>query len=182
VAVIVALVATMIGYIIAIETAPVIEPSGTSTWWFAQDVRRAVETQADGAFQTTVPTRSGQEQGFVITVYNPSDFTQTVLGLPSASYSWIGGPNVQTAVANSLTIQRGGGVFSGPEWMSPGTIPPHQIRALRVLWTSTACLVGGSSSGSDVLTMRVRVGWFTRTEVISLGEGWFLSGPSNGAC
>jgi hypothetical protein len=48
----------------------------------------------------------------------------------------------------------------------PGSIPPHQTRALRVLWTSATCLSKGPSQGIDELSLRVRVGWLTRTEVI----------------
>jgi hypothetical protein len=32
------------------------------------------------------------------------------------------------------------------------------------------------------LILRVRVGWFTRTEVIPLSDGFYLIGPSQGHC
>jgi hypothetical protein len=53
---------------------------------------------------------------------------------------------------------------------------------LRVMWTSTTCLEKGSSQGIDQLSLRVRVGWITRTEIIRLNQGWYLSGPSQGRC
>lgn len=35
--------------------------------------------------------------------------------------------------------------------------------------------------GIDTLNLRVRVGWFTRTEVVQQ-QGWYLLGPSHGRC
>lgn len=169
----------MAGYVIAVVTAAPVQSGGASAWWYARDAAHAVDTQADGAVQSTAPIRSGQRQGFVITIYNPSNWTQTVLG-PAANFLSPGGPDVQMGVAGSLNIDRGG--FDGLRltYALPGSIPPHQTRALRVLWTSTTCLMKGGSQGIDQLILRVRVGWLTRTEVIQLDQGWYLSGPSQG--
>ena len=38
------------------------------------------------------------------------------------------------------------------------------------------------SQGVTRLILRVRVGWFTRTEVIPLSDGFYLIGPSQGHC
>jgi hypothetical protein len=180
--VLIAAVAVGAGYGIAVVTAAPIQPGGASAWWYAQDSARAVSTQADGRQQTTVPIRSGQQQGFVITVYNPSDWTQTVLG-PAADFTGPGGPDVQIGVAGwNLSIERGGGVFRPLSYALPGSIPPHQTRALRVLWTSTTCLEKGSEQEIDQLSLRVRIGWLTRTEVVQLDQAWALSGPSRGRC
>jgi hypothetical protein len=75
-----------------------------------------------------------------------------------------------------------GGLIRNVRFTLPGVIPPHQIRLVRVLWTSDVCLGKGGSSGIDQLYLRVRVGWFTRTEIVQLTQGWYLSGPSHGRC
>jgi hypothetical protein len=50
------------------------------------------------------------------------------------------------------------------------------------MWVSTACLEARGATGIDKLTLRVRVGWLTRTEVIPLSQGVYLSGPVHGPC
>jgi hypothetical protein len=181
-AVLIAAAAVCGGYGIAVVTAAPIQLGDTSAWWYAQDSARAVSTQADGRQQSTVPIRSGQQQGFVITVYNPSNWAQTVLG-PAADFIGPGGPDVQIGVTGpNLSIERGGGVFHPLSYSLPVSIPPHQTRALRVLWTSTACLAKGTEQEISQLSIRVRVGWLTRTEVVQLNQAWALSGPSHGRC
>ena len=113
--------------------------------------------------------------------YNPSRWTQTILG-PGVGFFRPNGPYAQLSVGDSLNIRGGGGVFRPVSYVLPGTIPPHQIRAVRVMWTSTTCLEKGSDQGINRLSLRVRVGWITRTEVIRLNQVWALSGPSQGRC
>ena len=64
----------------------------------------------------------------------------------------------------------------------PGRSRPHQVRAVRVLWTSTVCLIAGTGSaiGNDELALRMRVGWIVRIEIVPLDQGWYLAGPSHG--
>ncbi len=167
-------------YSVVMLTAPPIENNGAFSWWYPRDIARETWTEADGAQQTTVPIRSGQQQGFVITVDNPSNWTQTVLGAVPDSGS-PGAPTAQIGVATADPYH-GGGVFLPLTYALPESIPPHQTRALRVMWISTTCLIRGSSQGIDRLILRVRVGVFTRTEVIPLDQGVYLSGPSQGGC
>jgi HAAS len=177
-----ALVIAATGYGVAVATASSLQPGGASSWWYPRDSAREVDTAADGAAQSTVPIRSGQRQGFVITVYNPSNWTQTVLG-PASGFISPGGPDVRIGVAGpNINVSRGGSGFRPLRYGLPGTIPPHQTRALRVLWRSTSCLAKGTSQGIDQLSLRVRVGLLTRTEAIMLNQGWYLSGPSYGHC
>jgi hypothetical protein len=61
-------------------------------------------------------------------------------------------------------------------------IPPFQTRLVRVLWPSRFCLPKGESDGATRLILRVRVGWFTWTEVIPLSNGFYLIGPGQGHC
>jgi hypothetical protein len=57
-----------------------------------------------------------------------------------------------------------------------------QSRLVRVLWTSRICLQKSESQGVTRLILRVRVGWFTWTEVIPLSNGFYLIGPGQGHC
>lgn len=170
----------------AAETAPALTVGGSEGWWYAQDRARQVDTSADGADQTTVPIRSGHWQGFVVDLFNDSDQTQTVLGpaygngLPEA-FVGAGPPHGIIGVSTpNREVDDGGGVYTGVKFVLPGVIPPHQLRAMRVLWFSNTCLERGTESGNDEIALRVRVGGITRTEIISLTQGWYVAGPSTG--
>ena len=185
-AAIAAAVAIAASNVIVAETAPALTAGGAEAWWYPQDRAHAVDTSADGAEQTTVPIRSGRWQGFVIDLFNDSDQTQTVLGpangngLPSA-FIGAGPPHGIIGVSTpNREIDEGGGVYTGVKFVLPGVIPPHQLRAMRVLWFSNTCIQGRGQQGNDEIALRVRVGWITRTEVISLTQGWYVQGPSTG--
>jgi hypothetical protein len=51
----------------------------TYAWWSPVDSAHDVVTNAAGVSQDTVPIRPGKMQGFVLTIYNPSDMTQVIL-------------------------------------------------------------------------------------------------------
>ena len=55
---------------------------------------------------------------------------------------------------------------SGMEIKKRAPIPPHSYRVIRVLWTSNVCQDPGGNIGFTGLSLRVRVGLFTRTENI----------------
>jgi hypothetical protein len=180
----VAAVAVIAGAITAyqvpvIGTAP-LTFDGRSGWWFARDAARQVNVEADGARQTTVPARWQQRQGLAILVRNPGRWTQTVLGLAADSAGPGSGGISQLSVSTNDT----GGDFRALRYARFVSIPPHQARWLRLMWTTIVCLERGGDEGTDELTLRVRVGWLTRAEHVSLGRGWFLSGPSpsHGRC
>jgi len=88
---------------------------------------------------------------------------------------------VQIAVSAFDRNINGGGASRSVRFTLPGVIPPGQIRLVRVLWTTNICSSGGTSR-IDTLALRVRVGWFTRTEIIPLGQAWALTGSSHGSC
>jgi hypothetical protein len=169
----------------AAETAPALTAGGAGGWWYRQDRAREVDTTADGATQSTVPIRSGQWQGFFVDLFNRSDLTQTVLGpagnnLPSAFVGSGGFHGVIGVSTPNHEVDMGSDVFTGVRFVLPGVIPPHQLRAMRVLWRSTTCLGPGTEQGSDEVALRVRVGSIIRTEVIWLTQGWYVAGPSTG--
>jgi hypothetical protein len=64
----------------------------------------------------------------------------------------------------------------------PVSIPPGQSRYVRLIWTSSVCLAQGGSRGTDQLGLLVRVGWLTRTEVVWLGQGWYVAGTKQSTC
>lgn len=142
---------------------------------------RPVDSSADGAQQTTVPIRSGQRQGFLVSVTNPGPWTQTILG-PGGGFVTPGdlhGGNVAVSLADPF---RPPVVYPPRAWALPVAIPPHQSRMVRVEWVSTACIGDHGELGIDTLRLRVRIGWITRTEAIPLGMDVALSGPSRGPC
>ena len=179
------LVATGATYLVLFLSAPLIQADGSAGWWYRQDYIHEVDTSADGAQQTTVPVRSGQRQGFSIGIENPSNFTETILGRPQGPNAPWDSPNggfgpAQIGVSVPNREIDTGGFIRDVAFTLPGSIPPHQIRMLRITWISAICLEGkGSASIIDTLYLRVRVGWFTRTDVIPLGTGWALAGPSH---
>ncbi len=173
----VAVAAAIIGYVVVMKSVAPIQARGPSSWWFRQDVARAVYAQADGARQTSVPIRSGQMQGLAVTLYNPTDWTQTILG------QWDGSNAPGNSERSRITVATSsGGDFRSLRYTRPGTIPPHQSRWVRLMWISNACLDKGTGQGNDGLALQVRVGGLDRVENISLRQGWYVMGPNQGPC
>jgi hypothetical protein len=174
---IVAAVAAVIGYVVVVKSITPIQARGPSSWWFRQDVARATYAEADGARQTSVPIRSGQMQGLAVTLYNPTDWTQTILG------QWDGSNAPGNAERSRITVATSSGRdFRSLRYARPGSIPPHQSRWVRLMWISNACLDKGTGQGNDGLALQVRVGGLDRVENISLRQGWYVMGPNQGPC
>jgi hypothetical protein len=167
-------------------SAPLIQFAGSSGWWYSQDSMHEVDTSADGAQQSTVPIRSGHRQAFAIGIENPSNFTETIIGpVGGLNPPWdspnggFGRAQIGVSVPDR-EIANGGMIDNVAFTLLPASIPPHQYRLLRISWTSAICLEGnGSASGIDTLYLRVRVGWFTRTDIIPLPMAFALAGPSH---
>lgn len=179
-------VATAVATYIAVIPSGSLQLAGQGGWWYLQDGNHEVDTQADNARQSTIRIRSGQRQGFAVGIYNPTNWTQTILGRPhglNPAWDNPNGPfNVQLGVSVFNLDVDHGGFIRNIRFTLPGAIPPHQIRLLRITWISSACLPKGASQSIDSLSLRVRIGWFTRTEVIPLDQAWALAGPSHGRC
>ena len=161
-------------------TAGPLQLDGYGDWWSAQDARHEVISQADDVVQSMTPGRYGQRQGYVISVLNPTTVAQTIVGDaagPGTSWNNPGSGSEQITVSNAGVHIPGGmsglGIAGQVRFFPlPVVIPPLQTRLVRVFWITSFC-----GSGVDKLALRVRVGWFTRTEVIPQ-EDWVLGGQS----
>jgi hypothetical protein len=181
--VVVVAVGVVAGFVVNIETAPVLSFDGASGWWYWVDGQHEVNTMANGTSQTTVPVRWQQQQGFYVQIYNVSSWTQTVLGLSPGSGQGLDSDTAQLAVSVPYDPQKyWPGNPQTVRYSLPVSIPPGQSRYIRLMWTSNSCLAQGGSEGTDQLSLQVRVGWFTRTEVVGLGQGWFVEGTKQSTC
>jgi hypothetical protein len=187
------LLATGATFVSTFQSAPLPDYAGEFGWWYPQD--HEVDSTADGAQQTTVRIRSGQWQGFAIGIFNTSNFTETIIGPPTGlDVPWDspnGGPGqplIEVSVPDRA-IANGGFIRNVAFESLPVSIPPHQYRLLRVSWITDVCILGGRKTSNmlddgyqsiDSIYLRVRVGWFTRTDVIPLDMAVALAGPSHG--
>jgi hypothetical protein len=157
-------------------------------WWYPQDAAHQSIAVAGSTTQNTTSLRPGQAQGYVISVYNGTGVTQTILGDgsgPSIGWDNPGSASERVAVSRSYTDIANGlageRVTAGLSFGLPVSIPPFQSRLVRVLWISRTCLSAGEATGIDQIYLRVRVGWFTRTEIIPQ-QTWDLVGSSHARC
>jgi hypothetical protein len=176
-------VGVVVGFAVSVETAPVLAFDGASGWWYSADGQHEVSTTADGASQTTVPVRWMQRQGFYVQLYNFSRWTQTIVGLSPGSAQGLDSDAGQLAVSVPYDPQKyWPGNPQTVRYTLPVSIPPGQSRYVRLIWTSNVCLADGGSQGTDQLSLRVRVGWLTRTEAVWLGQGWYVAGTKQSTC
>jgi hypothetical protein len=189
----VVLVAAAVTYLVVTLTAPALEFNGVATWWFPRDVSHRVDTSYGDNIETTVPIRSGL-QGYVVGLHNSANVTETVVGdgsngtiVGDDGLGWdnLGGPGrVQVAVSTRYwdpPDSLGYGLVHKVRYVAGGSIPPHQTRLVRVLWTisPSVCLAKGESlSIINTVFLRVRVGVFTRTQSIPLSQVFNLTGPN----
>jgi hypothetical protein len=147
-------------------------------WLYAQDYNHAVDTSADMANQTTVPVRLHQQQGIGVYMVNNSDWTVTVLGLVPhwTPVNWQS--PVRVLIETGPRLDRGGNPLTSASYVAPGSVPPHSLRLLKLVWTSEGCWPKGGSDIIDELFLRVRVGILTRTETIPLNTAFALEGTA----
>jgi hypothetical protein len=145
--------------------APRLEAFGWG--WLPPDNQHAQYPQA-GLYDASVArARPGHWQTFSVDVENPSSVTQTVLGLAFDSSD--------TAQPERLTISSVdtglGDAMLARYTPGPVAIPPNGVRTLRLSVRAAGCNHWGHGTGrSDYWTalfLKVRVGWFTRTEEIT---------------
>jgi hypothetical protein len=178
--VIVALAGSGLAYVLLALNAPPLAQGSVAGWYYLVDRARSTETQAGVSTQYTVPERFGEQQGLIITVVNNSDWTQTVVSV-GPQWSPFTFEPIQTAVGSGKWADFGSA--AGPiSWSSPGSIPPHSTRVLRVLWKSDICMPPGGGAAIQEVVLTVRVGIFTRTEDVPLLDTWEVSGIKRTEC
>jgi hypothetical protein len=183
-ALLVAMASTGAGVLISMNSAAPLMQDSTFGWYFPQDQGHDVETQAGDTTQLTLPQRYRQEQGFFINIVNDSDWTQTVLGASQPFFPFFPFSNrpPQIAIGTDKEVDLGG-MDNLVRWTATGSIPPHSVRALRVLWDSNVCWVPGSGPAYiQDIELIVRVGTVTKTEDIRLFDAVALSGNKGSQC
>jgi hypothetical protein len=176
IAVLVPALGTWPGFLISMNSAAPLYVVGTG-WLYPADQARAVSTTAGTNMATTVPTRHGQRQGIQFSVVNNSDWTQVILGA-DPRWGLLIFSDVQVDVESGPHLnQVGDPITGGKSYVSPGVIPPHSFRWVRVSWTSEICPVvnGGENITTDIL-LRVRVGVISRTEDVSFNQAFVVTG------
>jgi hypothetical protein len=182
IAVLVPALGTGIGFLISMESAPVLVVSGEIGWLYPADQDIAVETTAGDVTQTAVPYRFGHLQGIVVSLVNESDWTQRIVGAgPEFTFGSYPG---QTRVSvesgpglNEVGITKTGAAST--DFASPGVIPPRSVRLVHVFWPSDECFGAGGGIIIDHITLLVRVGLITKTENVALQQAFKLIGPKH---
>lgn len=171
-------IATWVTVIQVMEHAQPLEVSPAG-WLYSQDYLHSVDATADMSRQTTVAERVHQQQGITFWVANGSAWTQTILGTDPAWNSYMA--PFQVLVESGPALNRGGNPLASASFLSPGSIPPHSIRVVHLVWTSGFCDMPGGKDIIDELALRVRVGVVTRTENFPLSEAFALEGTKASA-
>jgi hypothetical protein len=161
---------------IAPRTATPLRAAGTLGWIFPQDGEHASYASAAGGSQVTVPVRSGAPQGVYFDVYNPSDLSQTIVGLQPDMYlpGRLGRVQVGVSGATYYAGNSADAVFADHV-----SIAPHQTRWVRLTWQSTTCEVAARSSVIATVRLVVKVRSVERNESIHLPIAFGVDGPSN---
>jgi hypothetical protein len=185
---VVSMIGTGAGVLISMNSAAPLMQDTAFGWYFPQDRGHDVLTQAGDTQQDTIAQRYRQEQGFVINIINDSDWTQTVLGayqpFPGAGFYPFSNRPAQIAIGTDKNVDLGGmDEPSQIHWSATGSIPPHSIRALRVLWDSNICWIPRTPPAYiQDFELIVRVGTVTRTEDIRLFWAVALAGNKGAQC
>ena len=166
--------------VLLMGNAQPLQQGAMSAWYYPQDADRSVTTTAGDVTQLTVPERYGQQQGFLISIDNGSDWTQTIVGAGQhwAPFSYA---PLQISVGSGPDADLGG-AGRQVRWSSPARIPPHSVRLLRVLWTSDWCAAPDGDISAPDMVLSVDVGIVTRDEDIPLHVTWALAGDKESAC
>ena len=179
IAALVALIASALTYTLLALSVTLMQ-GPVSLWYYPQDQASSRPNPYGITTQFIVPERPGQ-QGIEISVFNNSNWTQTVVGI-DPSRAPFASSSVQVAVGSGKQADTGAS-FDGPvSWSSPGSIPPHSFRLLRVVWKTGVCLGPRTEASINELSLKVRVGIITRTQEFPLQYTWTLAGVSPPAC
>ena len=155
--------------------------AGGSFGWLPPDNLRTRFVQHDGYDAMVIPARPNHWQTFSVQVHNPSSVTQTILGLatvaPTAEPERLTVSTTSTAVGDEMRAHY---------TSEPVAIPPDGIRTVRFSTYAGSCSIWGHGNGRGEyvtgLSLRVRVGAFTRTEDVDFGGQSFELHGTAGAC
>lgn len=144
--------------------------TSVSGWVFGGDDVKFVDSQAGDQTQSTIPELASRRQGLLIWVTNQTGVTQTVLSLADGFDLWESVPHtVRLEISTEDPYRSNKTDMNLPYTTAPRAIKPGETRVLRI--TSITACVNSTAGGEvqfDTIPLRVRVGWFTRTEDISL--------------
>lgn len=181
---------TLIGLVVSWETSAPLGFGALSGWW-GPNVHHEVESSANGQDQSTIDIEPGKTQGFVVQIRNLGPWAQTVLGDASTAGGRMddpppvvgpGGGREHITVSSACGRDYCSRIYS-LTYRSTVTVPPGQTRLLRVLWRPKRCWLSPGAVGVQTqVSLKVRVGWVTRTEVVQLPEGFALAGTSSEGC
>jgi hypothetical protein len=155
--------------------------AGGSLGWLAPDNVRTKFVSAGPTNAMIIPARPGQWQTYSVQIFNNSDVTQTVLGLA---------PGGETAEPERITISTTSTALADesrvPYARPPVTLAPGEVRTLRLSHYSPGCWLWGHGDNRAEsfggLSLRVRVGAFTRTETLDFGDDVFELRGTGGVC
>jgi hypothetical protein len=152
-------------------------------WVYDADSRADVTTTAADKTQDTVPIRPNSVQGLYIDLWNGTKYTQAILG-PSHDFFAFGAQSY-SLMFSAYEDPRGGfnPPAAGPWRSTPVSIAPGKHRILRLTWqtASLICESPGGGSAIESLSLRVHVGWYTRTDTIVLPTAFALMNTSKTA-
>lgn len=159
------------------RNAPPLRNDGGEYGWLPPDNLASRFVELGPYTGLVAPMRFGRSQAFAVSIANDSSVTQTVLGLP----------HDDSGIARSehLSISVSTGESPGAEAATyratPVSIPPHSTRYLRYTVNFPRC-VAPSPQYWDSVTLRVRVGAFTRTETVTFSHAIFELTPPKARC
>lgn len=157
-------VVTAVSIVDHYRDAPVLASDGGG--WLPPDNAHARDVRAGPVDASIAAPRPGHPQTFEIEVLNPSSVTQTIVGL-AFSNEGLAEPDhlaisaVDTAVGDPSRVRYTTG---------PVSIRPNGVRTLRYTHDTANDWAPCRAEYWTDLYLRVRVGWFTRTEKVSLNS------------
>jgi hypothetical protein len=156
-----AVVALVVGLLIPFVFVPLsagnLLPVQPAIWWTAVDQSAARPGDWQGDPASVVPFRLGEQQGFLVLVANPTGQDQQIQPTDPEELSLAVATTAGTSSQARSLVYR-----------PSATIPAHQSRWVRQLIRSDLCWEKGGSTAVPAVTLQVRIGWVTRTEVLPL--------------
>lgn len=159
---------------------PLSNPGGGYSWAAPDNEHVTFARQGDSTV-LVVPVRPGHVQSFYFNIRNDTPVAQTILGLAGGSSvtdaRFTAEPE-SFAVATVTDDRLNQADFTYRP--GPVTLPPHSDRFVRLSIHRMTC-PGWTYQWFDSVSLRVRVGAFTRTETVRLtGTIFELSRPTTG--